>query len=189
MEDYGTIERGKSKHRPRNDPLLLDGPHPLIQTGDVSNAADYITTFKSSYSDFGLAQSRMWKSGTLCITIAANIADTAILKFDACFPDSVVGFIGNSNSETLFIHYWFKLVQDSIEAVAPQSAQKNINLRILRELNVLAPKTCDIDNFAQKIMLIDKAREGILNSQIKISELFNSLQQKAFSGELSGAAA
>jgi type I restriction enzyme S subunit len=26
------------------------------------------------------------------MTMAANIADVAILNFDACFPDSIVGF-------------------------------------------------------------------------------------------------
>jgi type I restriction enzyme, S subunit len=38
-----------------------------------------------------LAQSKLWPEGTLCITIAANIAETGILTFPACFPDSVVG--------------------------------------------------------------------------------------------------
>ncbi|MBW2644105.1 MAG: restriction endonuclease subunit S, partial [Deltaproteobacteria bacterium] len=31
----GTLDRGVSKHRPRNAPGLLGGPYPLIQTGDV----------------------------------------------------------------------------------------------------------------------------------------------------------
>ncbi|MEL7683138.1 restriction endonuclease subunit S [Citromicrobium bathyomarinum] len=107
LASFGTLDRGKSKHRPRNDPVLLGGPHPLIQTGDVAGARDFITSFQSTYSDVGLKQSRKWPRGTLCITIAANIADTAILDFDACFPDSIVGFQSGSDATNYFIHEWF----------------------------------------------------------------------------------
>ncbi|WP_219599931.1 restriction endonuclease subunit S, partial [Vibrio parahaemolyticus] len=94
--NVGSLDRGKSKHRPRNDPKLLGGLHPLVQTGDVANSKGYLRSYTSTYSDFGLAQSKKWPAGTLCITIAANIAKTGILTFDACFPDSVVGFTPNS---------------------------------------------------------------------------------------------
>ena len=92
MPQLGELGRGKSKHRPRNDPRLLGGKYPFIQTGDVRRADTWLREFTATYSDVGLAQSKLWPAGTLCITIAANIAETAILTFDACFPDSVVGF-------------------------------------------------------------------------------------------------
>lgn len=107
LSEMGEFGRGVSKHRPRNDPKLLGGKHPLIQTGDVAAADLYITEYNSTYSDLGLEQSKMWRRGTLCITIAANIAKTAILDFDACFPDSVVGFIANEKTNNVYIHYWF----------------------------------------------------------------------------------
>lgn len=53
----------------------------MIQTGDVANAGLYITSYSSTYSELGLKQSKMWEKGTLCITIAANIAKTAILEY------------------------------------------------------------------------------------------------------------
>ena len=86
LPELGEFGRGVSKHRPRNDPKLLGGEYPLIQTGDIANAGLYITSYNSTYSELGLKQSKMWDKGTLCITIAANIAKTSILEFDACFP-------------------------------------------------------------------------------------------------------
>ena len=83
----GTLDRGMSRHRPRNAPELLGGPYPLVQTGDVANSGGYITRYSSTYSEIGLRQSRMWPAGTLCITIAANIAKTGLLTFEACFPE------------------------------------------------------------------------------------------------------
>ena len=98
LPQLGELNRGKSRHRPKNDPWLLGGQYPFVQTGDIRKAETWLRKFEDTYSEFGLAQSRLWPAGTLCITIAANIADTAILGFDACFPDSVVGSFKTSQS-------------------------------------------------------------------------------------------
>jgi type I restriction enzyme S subunit len=140
LEQVGVLERGKSKHRPRNAPELLNGPYPLIQTGDVANAdGGYLTTYSQTYSEIGLKQSRMWKAGVLCITIAANIAETAITTFDACFPDSIVGFIPGSNARTEYVQHYLSFLKKALEENAPQVAQKNINLQVLRELDIPVP--------------------------------------------------
>ena len=151
LPELGEFGRGVSKHRPRNDPNLLGGEYPLIQTGDVANAGLYITSYNSTYSELGLKQSKMWDKGTLCVTIAANIAKTAILEFDACFPDSVVGFTANEKTNNIFIHYWFSFFQAILESQAPESAQKNINLKILSELKVIVPEKEKQDEFVEFI--------------------------------------
>lgn len=158
LPELGVFGRGVSKHRPRNDPKLLGGDYPLIQTGDIANAGLYITSYNSTYSEFGLKQSKMWEKGTLCITIAANIAKTAILEFDACFPDSVVGFTANERTNNIFIHYWFSFFQAILESQAPESAQKNINLKILSELKVIVPEKERKNEFAYFVHRIDKSK-------------------------------
>lgn len=158
LPELGEFGRGVSKHRPRNDPKLLGGEYPLIQTGDVANAGLYITSYNSTYSELGLKQSKMWDRGTLCITIAANIAKTAILEFDACFPDSVVGFTANERTNNVFIHYWFSFFQAILESQAPESAQKNINLKILSELKVIVPEKNKLDAFVEFINQVTKSK-------------------------------
>ena len=158
LPELGVFGRGVSKHRPRNDPKLLGGDYPLIQTGDIANAGLYITSYNSTYSEFGLKQSKMWEKGTLCITIAANIAKTAILEFDACFPDSVVGFTANERTNNIFIHYWFSFFQAILESQAPESAQKNLNLKILSELKVIVPEKERQNEFANFVHRIDKSK-------------------------------
>lgn len=158
LPDLGEFGRGVSKHRPRNDPKLLGGEYPLIQTGDIANAGLYITSYNNTYSELGLKQSKMWDKGTLCITIAANIAKTAILEFDACFPDSVVGFTANEKTNNIFIHYWFSFFQAILESQAPESAQKNINLKILSELKVIVPEKEKQDKFVKFIKQVDKSK-------------------------------
>ena len=158
LPELGEFGRGVSKHRPRNDKALLGGPYPLIQTGDIANSGMYITEYHSTYSELGLRQSKLWDKGTLCITIAANIAKTAILGFDACFPDSVVGFNANENTNNVFVHYWFSFFQEILESQAPESAQKNINLKILSKLEVIVPGIQEQNKFAAFVAQTDKSK-------------------------------
>jgi type I restriction enzyme S subunit len=141
LPDLGELARGKSKHRPRNDPKLYqDGTIPLVQTGDVARSSGIIETYTAQYNEVGLAQSQLWPKGTLCITIAANIADTAILGFDACFPDSVVGYTPfDSKIPTKYFDYFIRTAKANLERFAPSTAQKNINLEILSQVLVPCP--------------------------------------------------
>ena len=180
LPQLGEFGRGVSKHRPRNAPELLGGKYPLIQTGEVANSELYISSYENTYSEFGFKQSKMWKSGTLCITIAANIAKTAILAFDACFPDSVVGFVANEKTNNIFIHYWFGFFQQILEAQAPESAQKNINLKILSELEVIVPPIELQNHFAAFVEQTEKIKTTINKSLEKLETLKKALMQEYF---------
>lgn len=184
LHEMGNLDRGVSKHRPRNDPALLGGSYPLIQTGDVSKAADYIAVYRSTYSDLGLKQSKLWPKGTVCITIAANIADTAILDFDACFPDSVVGFNSNSPAMNFFIHRWFETIKGHLEAIAPSVAQKNINLSILRDLPVICPSDELVAIFYEREAVMREQKAKLQDALQRSRALFASLQSAAFQGRL-----
>lgn len=180
LSELGELGRGVSKYRPRNAPELLGGKYPLIQTGDVANANLYIYDYNSTYSEVGFLQSKMWKKGTLCITIAANIAKTAILMFDSCFPDSVVGFNSNCNTNNIFIHYWLSFFQAILEKQAPESAQKNINLKILSELKVIVPPIELQTQFADFVKQVDKSKVAVQKALDEAQLLFDSLMQEYF---------
>lgn len=185
LTKLGSLDRGVSKHRPRNAPHLLGGKYPLIQTGEVTNSGTYITSFSNTYSEAGLAQSKLWPEGTLLITIAANIAATAILTFEACFPDSVVGFIpDNDESNAIYVHFLFGFFQKILERNAPQAAQKNVNLAILRNLKVPKPSKPLQDKFAAIVVKADSIKQQYEQSLSKLEELYASLSQRAFKGEL-----
>lgn len=181
LADLGKLDRGVSKHRPRGAPELLGGNHPLIQTGDVARSGGYIREYSSTYSDMGLKQSRKWPAGTLCITIAANIADTGILTFDACFPDSVVGFTANKESTTEFVQALMGFLRGILEERAPQVAQKNINLAILRDLPVPMPPVDKQRQWAKFASRVESMRQRFQAAGQRGSELFASMQRDAFS--------
>lgn len=184
LSDVGTLERGKSRHRPRDAAFLLGGPYPLVQTGDVANSGGMITTFSETYSEAGLGQSRLWPKGTLCITIAANIGRTGILNFDACFPDSVVGFTPGPAVKVEFVREWFELIRQGLEERAPAVAQKNINLKILRALDIIHPPRSLQREFSDRVRAIRRLEEKQKHAAKNAETLFQSLLQRAFTGVL-----
>ncbi|MCM1181432.1 MAG: restriction endonuclease subunit S, partial [Clostridium sp.] len=186
LGNLGRLERGRSKHRPRNDSKLFGGAYPFIQTGDVAEADVYIEKHKQTLSEFGLAQSRIFPKGTLCITIAANIGDVAILSYDCCFPDSVVGFTPYEDVESKYIYYMMSELQKEIEANAPATAQKNINLKILHDIDITIPSCIEqkkiiaiLDDLFDKKKQVKEKAEQIIGV---IDLMKKSILAKAFRG-------
>jgi type I restriction enzyme, S subunit len=141
LDELGFVSRGRSRHRPRDAAHLYGGPYPFVQTGNVKHANLYITDYTQTYSEAGLVQSKLWQAGTLCITIAANIADTAILAFDACFPDSIIGFIPHEGkADARFIKYLFDaLLQRQYKTFTQGAAQDNLSQSKLLSLRFPVP--------------------------------------------------
>lgn len=190
LSDLGNLSRGKSSHRPRNDPKLFEnGVYPFFQTGDVKGAQKDLYNCEKKYNDVGLAQSKLWPAGTLCITIAANIAETCFLGVDGCFPDSIVGFIPNDNLVLKeYIRFFIEASKLKLWAYAPATAQKNINLSTLE--NLIVPY-CGIEEqqyIVQKIEEIDsvcnKLEQTIDIALAQADAMRQSILKQAFEGKI-----
>ncbi|MDP2933003.1 MAG: restriction endonuclease subunit S, partial [bacterium] len=186
-----TFGRGKSKHRPRNEPKLYGGKYPFIQTGDIRNADHFITEFSQTYSEAGLTQSKLWPKGTVCITIAANIAETGILGFDACFPDSVIGVVTNpKEADAGFVEYLLQSFKVRLQAMGKGSAQANINMGTFENERFPFPSILEQKRIVAKLEALSsetKKLEAIYQQKLAdLEELKKSILQKAFNGELAG---
>jgi len=173
FDEIGFIGRGKSRHRPRNAEHLYGGEYPFIQTGAIKAANFKITDFTQTYNEAGLAQSKLWKEGTLCITIAANIADTAILGIDACFPDSIIGFVPNEKkSDVRFVKYFFDIFQARMKSISTGAAQDNLSLEKLLTFKIPTPPL----HIQRKIAYILSAYDDLIENNLKRIKL---LEEKA----------
>ena len=95
----------------------------------------HIFDYSETYNEIGLQQSKLWPKGTLCITIAANIADTGILGIDACFPDSIMGFIADDKiSDVRFVKYCFDVLQKQCQSIAIGTTQDNLSWEKLSKI-------------------------------------------------------
>jgi type I restriction enzyme, S subunit len=191
LGEVAEVKRGKSKHRPRNDSSLFGGKYPFIQTGEIRAAnGGTIHKYSITYSEKGLAQSKLWKKGTLCLTIAANIGETAFLGFDACFPDSVVGIISKDELLNIkFFNLYIQKVKKEIENSASATAQKNINVEFLESLLIPLPPTITeqkqiVQEIESRLSVCDKVEQSLNESLKKAEALRQSILKKAFEGKL-----
>lgn len=188
LGEVGVLERGRSKHRPRNDERLFGGIYPFIQTGDIANADMFIEKHNQTLSDFGMQQSKLFAKNTICITIAANIGKVAILSYDSCFPDSVVGLKTDEKTDFKYVYYYLSTQQKELESKAPATAQKNINLKVLNDLDIFIPSLPEqheivrlIDDLLARERAAQQATEQALAS---IDLMKKSILARAFRGEL-----
>ena len=140
LDELGTVGRGRSRHRPRNDPNLYGGDYPFFQTGDVKAAELHLHKACSTYNELGLKQSKLWEPGTLCITIAANIAESAILDVQGCFPDSIVGFIADPEiADVKFVKYKLDTLKILMQSASRGTTQDNLSLDKLMRFDFRVP--------------------------------------------------
>ena len=176
------MQRGRFGHRPRNDPNYYGGRYPFIQTGNVVEASrtNQPIKFTQTLNELGLSTSRLFDPGVLIITIAANIADTAILTYKACFPDSLVALTPKSDINIYYLNIYIRLIKDYIERLAPQSAQKNINLKQLSPIPIIVPPP----KIQSKIIeIMDKAYVIKQQKEKEAGELLDSISDY-FLGQL-----
>jgi type I restriction enzyme S subunit len=184
--DFG---RGKSKNRPRNDKKLFGGDYPFVQTGDIRNTDKILNSYSQTYNEVGLAQSKLWRKGTICITIAANIAETAILNFDSCFPDSMIGLVVDpKKADNDYTYYSLQFLKSKLQALGKGSAQDNINLGTFQNQFFPFPSidkqkeiVIILDDFAEQAKTLEFNYKQKLNN---LEDLKKSILQKAFAGEL-----
>ena len=190
LEEVATVfGRGKSRHRPRNAPHLYGGEYPFVQTGDIRNADHVITKYSQTYSEAGLAQSKLWPKGTICITIAANIAETAILGFDACFPDSVIGVVADpKEADVDFIEYLLQSFKARIQSMGKGSAQANINMGTFENERFPFPSVPEQKTIVSRLdALVAETQhlESLYQQKLSaLNYLKKSLLHQAFSGQL-----
>jgi len=178
LDEIGYISRGKSRHRPRNDKSLYGGIYPFIQTGDIQKANLYINDFENAYNEMGLSQSKLWKAGTLCISIVgANTAATAILGIDACFPDSVIGFNGyDGKSVTKFVKYFLDTKRIELHRISLGTARENLSMEKLLTMKIPVPPF----ETQQKIASILSAYDDLIENNLKRIRLLEEAAQHLY---------
>ncbi|RTZ09268.1 restriction endonuclease subunit S [Flavobacterium sp. GSP6] len=185
LGEVAKIGRGKSKHRPRNAGFLYGGIYPFLQTGDIRNAGLYLSDYTQTYSEAGLKQSKLWPEETLCITIAANIAETSILKIKACFPDSIIGLIPKENETTvLFVKNLFDKFKIQIQNLSQGAAQDNLNQEKLTNIEFQFPNITEQQKIATFLTTVDEKLQALKQKKSLLEQYKKGVMQKIFSQEL-----
>ena len=186
VKQVSQVLRGKFTHRPRNDPSLYDGPYPFIQTGEVARAEKAIASYRQTLNERGLAVSQMFPAGTLVMTIAANIGDVAILDFEACFPDSVVGFVPRNDIERDFLYYVFRAMRPELLREAPVSTQGNLNIDRIGSRGIAVAPSCEQRLIVRQIEASTTDLDTATNSANRQIKLLHELRTRLIADVVTG---
>jgi type I restriction enzyme S subunit len=180
------IQRGRFSHRPRNEPRFYGGPHPFIQTAEVSSSRGYIRHHNQSLSDEGAAISRLFPKGTVFISIVgANVAKAAIASYDVYAPDSVIGMIPTGRIVPEFLELWLRLNQQRLALLAGDSARENLNYTILNPRLVAHPEnTIEQRDIAGCIYDLGRLIEAKIAKIASLERLRKSLMQNLLTGRM-----
>jgi type I restriction enzyme S subunit len=169
LADVADVERGRFSPRPRNDPRFYNGPFPFVQTGQITKAKGrVITEYAQTLNIQGKAVSREFPAGTIMVTIAANIGETAILGIPMCAPDSLVGVMVKTPHSPRFVELCLRRLQPKLLAIAPRSAQANINLTTLKPLRIPVPPPAEQEKIAA---IVDAAEAKVMALETKLAAL------------------
>jgi type I restriction enzyme S subunit len=184
LGEVTSIERGKFAHRPRNEPRFYGGAIPFIQTGDVAKSNGRIRTYSQTLNEEGLAISRLFPKGTIVLTIAANIADTAILEFDSAFPDSLVGITPDGTMDAAFLEYYLRTQKADMDRLAPKGTQKNININFLKPWPTPRPSIEEQQEIAHTLRCLDDKLEMASARRDTLKSLFSSMLHLLMTGQV-----
>jgi type I restriction enzyme S subunit len=178
------VARGKFTHRPRNDPEFYDGDYPFIQTGEVVDAVGELTEFSQTLNEKGKGVSKEFAPGTIIITIAGNIGDTAIATFPVYFPDSLVGITPDEDTDERFLEHFLRYREAFLNRLSTKTTQKNLNLTLLRPIEVVKPPLAEQKEIADTLSTIDKQIKKERSHKSHLQRLKRGLMQDLLSGKV-----
>ncbi|MDC4313822.1 restriction endonuclease subunit S [Acinetobacter baumannii] len=182
LENLAEVERGKFSVRPRNDPRYFDGEMPFVQTGDVAGSDMYLKGYSQTLNADGIKVSKVFPADTILITIAANIGDTTITRYAVACPDSVVAIQSKKDkANTIFLKNLIDLQKEVLDSQATQNAQKNINLQVLKPLELFAPSIEEQTKIASFLSNVDEKISQLTQKHELLSQYKQGMMQKLFS--------
>ncbi len=184
LEDVAFVERGKFTPRPRNDPAYYGGNTPFVQTSDVVNSNGAIESFSQTLNEKGLSVSKLFPKGTILITIAANIGYTGVLQIDMACPDSLIGIRCKKTTDNRFLNIFLSTKQKHMDYLAPEGAQKNINIEFLSPYKVPVSTLPEQQKIASFLSAVDRKIQQLTRKKELLEQYKRGVMQKIFSREI-----
>ena len=184
LKDISKIERGRFSPRPRNNPIYYNGKIPFVQTSDVVNANGKIEFYSQTLNEKGLVVSKLFPKGSILITIAANIGHSGVLQIDMACPDSLIGIKPNSNIHNYYLNYYLSTHQKKMDYLAPEGAQKNINIEFLNPYKIPFPSLPEQTKIASFLTAVDDKLHALKQKHALLEQYKKGIMQKIFTQEL-----
>jgi type I restriction enzyme S subunit len=170
--------------------FLKEGIPFLLVSNIVNNKINYKTNKFISEEDFETLNKRTpIEIGNILLTSVGSYGNPAIIESQMKFAfQRHIAFI-KPNHSMINYHFLFHflksdLIKREIDKKVKGAAQKTYNLVELKKLRIILPTITLQNQFAERVAVIEAQKQQAQLELAKSEELFQSLLQRAFKGEL-----
>lgn len=170
----------------RSNKTFFNGTIPWYTSGELNNIYVSDSIEKISIEAIENSSTKLIPRGSLLL----GMYDTAGLKSSITTIDSAcnqaIAFakINDNLANKLFVYHQIQLIKEHLKQKQRGVRQKNFNLTMIKEIEILNPKLELQNSFAKTAARIEQQKQTLLKQLNEQKNLFQSLQQRAFNGEL-----
>ena len=154
-----------------------NGTIPWVKIGDIKEK--YINETDEFITKEGLdgSSTKMLPAGTILYTIFATLGEVGILEIAACTNQAIAGIMINDIKQlnTDYLYYYLKSKKTYVNRVGRGVAQNNINMSMLKALEVPVP---ELSKQLEIVKVIDKAYEVIEDRKQELKCLDNLIRAR-----------
>lgn len=179
VDELCAIVRGSSP-RPQGDPRFYGGPVPRLMVADLTRDGKLVTPMIDSLTTEGAKKSRPIEAGTVVMAVSGNVGLTSVLAIDACIHDGFIAFkeLDVNKVKPAFLCELMMFLKSTHASRQAGAIFQNLTTSQIKEMEIPIPPSALQDKF---LSISRKATE--LYGEEGFS-LFESLSQRAFSGQL-----
>ena len=139
LGDICTIQSGGTPSRSIKD-YWDNGTIPWVKISDFSGKYLDYTSEKITQAGLDNSSAKIFPKGTILYTIFATLGETCILNIDATTNQAIAGLKLNDDAVSLdYLYYYLLSKKDYVNEIGRGVAQNNINMKILRDMEIYIP--------------------------------------------------
>lgn len=186
LADLGSIATGNTP--PRANPENYGNFMEWIKSDNLNHSFDYATKATEYLSEIGAKKARVVPSGTILVTCIAGsfdcIGNLAIVDREVAFNQQINSLTPNDENDTLFLYYLLKISKHIIQSSSTKSMKGMISKSKFSEITLPIPPFEEQIKFSKVFESFNSLKKTALSQLEQQENLFQSLQQRAFNGEL-----
>lgn len=185
LRELCTIQSGGTPSRSKPE-FWENGSIPWVKISDFDGK--YVSHTEEKITECGLLSSsaKVFPKGTLLYTIFATLGEVCILDIDAATNQAIAGItIKNDNVDEDYLFYFLTSLKTYVNRIGRGVAQNNINMSILREIEVPLPSIVRQKRIADILGKADQLIEKKERQLITLDELVKSRFVEMFGDPIS----
>lgn len=182
IDQLCAVATGSTPARDRAD--YYEGPHPWIKTGEVD--ASLITAAEEHISDAAIAETncKLFPVGTLLIAMygqGKTRGKVGMLGIPAATNQACAAILPSQKINQYFLYTQLSLMYEHLRAMGRGGNQENLNLGMIKSLEVLVPPDHLVDEFLRVRQKVSEMTSKALRAQAEAEAMSRSLAAKFFS--------